>query len=75
MQKIESSPPMPIEQHSCVARAEGDWIVFRCPKCPDYERRINWRTGQMESRNVKSHVIHTGNSVPEELEMPSGYRH
>jgi hypothetical protein len=33
------------EVHECESHRKGDWIIFRCPLCPDYERRMNWRTG------------------------------
>lgn len=34
-------------EHICTATRQGDWIIYRCPLCPDYERRINLRTDQM----------------------------
>lgn len=43
------------DRHACTAVRLGDWIVFKCEKCPGYERKINWKTGGM--------VIHRGNST------------
>lgn len=37
------------DSHKCYSETEGDWIVFRCPVCEDYERRINIKTGEMIS--------------------------
>lgn len=30
--------------HKCYVEKEGDWLVFRCPLCHEYERRINLKT-------------------------------
>jgi len=54
------------EIHSCKSYRDGDWIIFYCPICIDYERRINWRTREMKSRNVKDNVKHLGNYIPHE---------
>jgi hypothetical protein len=54
------------EHHSCDAIREGDWIIFRCAKCPDYERRMNWRTGEMKTNGAREDVHHSGNYFPHE---------
>jgi hypothetical protein len=52
--------------HQCESYRDGDWIVFRCPICLEYERRINWRTGAMTVRSSDDAVRHTGTHVPSE---------
>ncbi|RMG27422.1 MAG: hypothetical protein D6730_07250 [Bacteroidetes bacterium] len=59
-----------IPTHACEAHRSGDWIVFRCAECPDYERRINWRTGEVKVRN-SSEVLHSGTYLPYQLERVS----
>lgn len=54
------------EAHECKSFRNGDWIIFRCPKCPDYERRINWRTGKMKVKNDDPHINHRGQYFPVE---------
>jgi hypothetical protein len=53
-----------LEDHECEAHREGDWIVFRCPDCSNYERRFNWRTGQMKVKNDTPYINHRGEHVP-----------
>jgi hypothetical protein len=38
------------ESHECTSSIEGEWIVFRCPVCEDFERRIHLRTKKMKSK-------------------------
>ena len=52
------------DAHQCESYRDGDWIVFRCPMCLDYERRVNWRTGVMTVRNGRENVRHTGTHLP-----------
>lgn len=48
-------------KHKCYAEREGDWIVFRCLICDDFERRINLVTRQMESTIDPGNMnLHTG---------------
>lgn len=46
--------------HECTSVRTGDWIIFRCSQCADYERRINWRTGEMVVRDNRIDIMHTG---------------
>lgn len=48
--------------HHCTSHREGDFIIWRCPLCKDYERRFNWRTGQMTCTGKDDGTIHTGTS-------------
>ena len=52
-----------VETHKCTSVRDGDWIIYHCPKCWDYERRFNWRTGEMKTRNIKANINHTGTHV------------
>lgn len=44
--------------HHCTSHRKGDWITWRCPLCEGYERRFNWRTGEMEviGRTLAQHT-------------------
>jgi hypothetical protein len=64
MQTIEFKPPADSVHHECEAYRDGNWIIFRCPHCYDYERRLNWRTGEMNSRHSRAEVHHTGKYFP-----------
>lgn len=47
------------ESHHCTTHREGDWIVWRCPFCHNYERRLNIKTNQMTVRG-KTDYQHVG---------------
>ncbi len=49
--------------HHCTSHQEGDWMVWRCPHCSDYERRMNWQTGEMKISRGKSTAQHGGAST------------
>lgn len=36
---------LPDNAHRCTGETQGDWILYRCPLCAGYERRVNWKTG------------------------------
>lgn len=65
--KTLSFNPSSEEQHACIGHKEGDWIIFTCPQCKGYERRINWKTGEMKSRVGDNPVLHTGFHAPVEI--------
>lgn len=50
------------EVHQCTSFREGDFIVWRCPVCENYERRFNLRTGHMKCVGKEGNFIHTGTS-------------
>ena len=52
------------ETHQCIAEREGDWITFRCPKCSDYVRRMNYKTGEMIAPKRYNPYRHTGMHLP-----------
>ncbi len=64
MMKINFGAPQKGEHHSCESIREGDWIIFRCHQCPDYERRFNQITGKMKSKGTKPDVWHSSNYSP-----------
>ena len=50
--------------HHCTTFREGDWMVLRCPLCEGFERRFNFRTGEMRcSGGMFFGIIHTGIST------------
>ncbi len=59
------------EQHTCESYRNGDWIIYVCEKCPGYERRLNWRTGETKVRRPEGgvdDVLHSGSYFPHEFE-------
>jgi hypothetical protein len=47
--------------HQCTSFVDGDEIVFKCPLCMDYERRINLSTGKMViKKSEDNHFLHIG---------------
>ena len=34
--------------HKCFGEREGNWVIFRCPVCDDFERRIHLKTGEVK---------------------------
>lgn len=53
------------DAHHCTSVRSGDEIIWRCPICPDYERRYNLRTGEMKVKG-KTGIPHTGFSTKEQ---------
>jgi len=52
-------------KHKCDVKLEGDWLVFTCDKCPEFERRINKVTNEMRSKyNPENPNRHNGNCAP-----------
>ena len=52
------------EQHACIGYQEGDWIIFTCPICKDYERRVNWKTNEIKVKKGDSKFRHFGSHAP-----------
>ena len=52
------------ENHKCESYRSGDWIIFHCAICEDYERHLNWRTGEMKLIKDGSSISHIGNYFP-----------
>lgn len=52
------------DQHVCIGQRQGDWIVFICPICKGYERRVNWDTGEVKVKRGNSKFNHTGSFAP-----------
>jgi hypothetical protein len=50
--------------HECEARVEDEWVVYTCPKCPAYERRINQRTDEMTASGMQLGIQHSGTYAP-----------
>jgi hypothetical protein len=73
IEEVDFGPLSSPDDHKCTSSVDGDWIVFRCRRCPDYERRVNWRTGASRSSNVQPDVRHFGHHVPIENQIRSPY--
>ncbi len=65
--KIKFNTPTDRETHVCESYRNGEWIIFKCPKCPDYEQRLNWQTGKIKTKNSTNEVYHTGSYAPIEF--------
>jgi hypothetical protein len=50
--------------HECDSVIKGEWVIFRCPICKNYERRINMLTGETKVKNLSSIVRHSGRHMP-----------
>ena len=57
-------------KHSCSSRQRGDWLYFKCPLC-DYQRKMNWKTGEMKTIGGKEGVLHSGFNIPIDAVMKS----
>jgi hypothetical protein len=51
--------------HTCRSELQGDWMVWHCPHCPGYERRLNWRTGELRAARGGSNALHAGGADEE----------
>lgn len=50
--------------HQCHAAQVGDEVIFTCPLCPDYEHRVNLKTGKMESFGTADNPFtHNGSHI------------
>ena len=48
-------------KHRCEAEKKGDWVIYTCPQCPDYERRHNLITDQMiKKQHPANEALHEG---------------
>lgn len=55
------------EYHQCKAIRDGDWIIWQCEhEWCEFERRYNWRTGEMRVLNDKPTFHHFGSYAPKE---------
>lgn len=48
------------ETHKCTSYKEGDWVIFKCPICLQYERRMNLINGKMKTKGSSENILHTG---------------
>lgn len=53
---------LPDDVHRCTSYRDGDEIVWKCPICEGYERRLNYKSGEMTVRKGGSDAMHTGAS-------------
>ena len=51
-------------EHQCIGHKEGDWIIFTCPVCKDYQRLINCVTKQVTVRKGRTNAVHIGSHAP-----------
>ncbi len=64
---VNFNPTPDFEHHETQGSRNGDWIVFRCAQCQDYERRLNWRTGETTVRNSSANIDHHGKYYPRDI--------
>lgn len=41
-------------QHECKTYQDGDWLVYYCTTCKDYEKRLNRKTGEIITRHTRT---------------------
>lgn len=64
MQNLNFPNKKPSPQHECISQKKGDWIIWTCPHCEDYERKFNLKTGEMKANTKIYHPLHTGLHLP-----------
>lgn len=70
MTKIEFSSSE--DTHVCEASVQDQWIVFTCPQCKDYRRKMHQETGEMVVENPGDpHILHQGMYINPLLPNPS----
>ena len=51
--------------HKCIATRKGDWVIFTCPICKDYERHMNLYSGNMKLvKGYYNEIPHQGFHAP-----------
>ncbi|HNM23949.1 MAG TPA: hypothetical protein PKL15_00915 [Saprospiraceae bacterium] len=65
---------LPPNVHHCTSRRDGDWIIWSCPHCSGYERRLNWVSGEMRVRRGDSPAQHVGAADHGEVSDPLSAR-
>ena len=59
----------PKGKHKCYSEKKGEWIIFRCPVCEDFERKVHSITGEMITTIDPDNThLHYGTHVPVGLE-------
>ena len=52
-------------RHQCATHREGEWVVFTCKRCPDFERRLHLPSGNIKTQTGDDPwVLHEGNYLP-----------
>ncbi|MBI1225294.1 MAG: hypothetical protein GC192_08665 [Bacteroidetes bacterium] len=51
-------------EHQCIGHKEGDWVIFICPVCRDYQRHINCVTKEVKVQKGSSNAVHVGSHAP-----------
>ena len=55
-------------KHECMTYRDGDEIVYRCPLCPKYELRQNFKTNKMWVMG-STKISHYGFFGPENVDF------
>jgi hypothetical protein len=53
----------PTERHKCEGVESGDWIIYTCPKCDNYMRKDNIKTGEMVVTGSSAEISHWGSNI------------
>jgi len=43
--------------HRCESHREGEWIIYTCQDCPNYERRVQPSTGLVQVKGATNYAI------------------
>lgn len=61
------------QRHQCVVRRDGDWIIFTCPQCEGYERRLHLFDGKTTVQEGEDpFALHEGVFIPQDLKAELG---
>ncbi len=55
--------------HTCEAKIEGKWIVFTCPQCREYRRKMHQENGRNDYDSMGNpEILHQGFYVQPRLQ-------
>lgn len=58
------------DAHTCESRRDGAWVIFTCPHCEEFERRINFETGELRTIPASNpYILHQGSFMPSGFEV------
>ncbi len=60
----QASKQQKLDEHQCIGHREGDWIIFTCPVCRNYQRNINFVTKEVVVVKGSTTAIHVGAHTP-----------
>lgn len=65
------------ERHNCTSERIEDVFVFKCDKCPGFQRKLNFVTGEVETtygNESQRQILHGGTFASPGLDIEAGNR-